>query len=180
MDRKPAAKPTETAPRPPATPAVTRNQTVDVRVSKARAVAYKETLPGNNVRSEVVRSTSSERTAARRRFAAAAAAEAATAQQRRAECLAARGARPIWTGPTWETEPKNAVSEELSSGVPALGARSPAPQSPSRGRALLETIAARDAAELSQLREALVSETERADEAVAFAASFSDTRRKSQ
>lgn len=51
-------------------------------------------------------------------------------------------------------------------------ARSPAPQSPSRGQALLETIAARGAAELSQLREALVAETERADEAEAFAASF--------
>ena len=35
MDREPAAKPAETAPRPPATPAVTRTQTVDVRASKA-------------------------------------------------------------------------------------------------------------------------------------------------
>ena len=36
MDRKPAAKPAEAAPRPPATPAVTRTQTVDVRASKAQ------------------------------------------------------------------------------------------------------------------------------------------------
>ena len=132
MDRKPAAKPAETAPRPPATPAVTRTQTVDVRTSKAHALAYKETLP-DNARSAVVRSTSSEESTARRRSAAAAAAEAATAQQRRAEGLPARGARPIRTGPTRESEPRHAVSEESSSGGPALGARSPAPQSPSRG-----------------------------------------------
>ena len=62
------------------------------------------------------------------------------------------------------------MNEGPSSEVTALGARSPVPQSP--GRALLETIAARDAAELSQLREALVAETERADEAEAFAAGF--------
>ena len=92
MDRKPAAKPTE---RPPTTPAVTRTQTVDVRrAAKARALAYKDTLPGNNARTTAVRGISSEGSAARRRSAAAASSEAAAAQQRRAEGLAARGARP--------------------------------------------------------------------------------------
>ena len=117
MDRKPTAKPAETAPRPPpATPAMTRTQTVDVRASKARALAHKETLPGgnNDAKSAVVRSTSTEGSAARRRSTAAAAAEAAAAQQRRAEALAACGARPSRTGPTREPEPRSAVSEELS------------------------------------------------------------------
>ena len=66
--------------------------------------------------------------------------------------------------------------EGLSAEAPAPGARTPAPQSPSRGRALLESIAARDASELSQLRAALVAETERADEAEAFAANFVDRK----
>ena len=68
------------------------------------------------------------------------------------------------------------MGDEPSSGGPALNSRPPAPQSPSRGRTLLETIAARDAAEVSQLREALAAETERTDEADTFAASFADRK----
>ena len=77
-------------------------------------------------------------------------------------------------GPHGNTELKAEAREGLSAEAPAPGARTPAPQSPSRGRALLESIAARDASEMSQLREALVAETERADEAEAFASSFVD------
>ena len=58
MDRKTAAKPSE---RPPATPAVTRTRTVDVRAAKARALAYcKDTLPVNNARTTAARGISSE------------------------------------------------------------------------------------------------------------------------
>ena len=67
MDRKTAANPPR-APRMPATPAVTRTQTADVRASKARALAFKETLPNQNS-STTTRSESEE--VARRRAAAA-------------------------------------------------------------------------------------------------------------
>ena len=177
MDRKPAAKPPETASRPPATPAVTRTQTADVRAAKARALAYKDNLPSNNARSTATRSISAEGPAARRRTAAAASSEAAAAQQRRAEGLAARGARPARAGPTRETELKVEAREGLSAEPPAPGARTPAPQSPSRGRALLEAIAACGASELPQLREAFsVRNGARADEAEAFAESFVDRK----
>ena len=95
--------------------------------------------------------------------------------------LGGRVARPARAGVTRETETKAEAREEgrtLSGdgggGPPphALSARPQAPPSP--GRALLESIAARDASELSQLRETLVAETERADEAGAFAAGVSD------
>ena len=175
MDRKAAAKPPRTS-RPPATPAVTRTQTVDVRASKARALAFKDTLPNHNS-STTTRSASEE--GPRRRTAAAAASEAAAAQQRRAEGMAARVARPARAEPTTrhtevKAEIKAEAREGLSADAHAPGARAPAPMSP--GRALLESIAARDATEVSQLREALVAETERADNAEAFASSFVDQK----
>ena len=127
MDRKAAAKPPKTS-RPPATPAVTRTQTVDVRASKARALAFKDTLPNHN--STATRSTSEERP--RRRTAAAAASEAAAAQQRRAEGLAARVARPARAEPTTrntevKAEIKAEAREGLSADAHAPGARAPAP-----------------------------------------------------
>ena len=172
MDRKAAANPPR-APRLPATPAVTRTQTVDVRASKARALAFKETLPNHQNASTTIRSASDE--AARRRATAVASSEAATAQQRRAEGMAARVTRPARAEPTKRhTEGKAGIKAEEREGLSAdahdPGPRAPAPTSP--GRALLESIAARDASEVTQLREALLAETERADNAEAYASSF--------
>ena len=175
MDRKAAAKPPKT-PRLPATPAVTRTQTVDVRASKARALAFMDTLPNHNS-STTTRSASEE--GPRRRTAVAAASEAAAAQQRRAEGMAARVVRPARAEPTTrhtevKAEIKAEAREGLSADAHAPGPRAPAPMSP--GRALLESIAARDASEVSQLREALLAETESADNAEAFASSFVDRK----
>ena len=133
MDRKPAAKPPKTS-RPPATPAVTRTQAVGVRASKARALAFKDTLPNHN--STATRSTSEERP--RRRTAAAAASEAAAAQQRRADVTpgswrARRGA--VCGGPMPRVSPgAPAVCKLLSAGsvnpttrVVAVAHRQPGP-----------------------------------------------------
>ena len=171
MDRKASANPPR-APRLPVTPAVTRTQTVDVRASKARALAFKETLPNHQNASATIRSASDE--AARRRATAIASSEAATAQQRRAEGMVARVTRPARAEPTKRrTEGKAGIRAEEREGPSAdahdPGPRAPAPTSP--GRALLESIAARDASEVTQLRAALLAETERADNAEAYASS---------
>ena len=87
MDQKPAAKPPEPAPRLPKTPAVAMHQTA--AASKARALAFKGSLPGKTAVVRSLRSLAPERTEPRRRTATAAAAEATRAQQRRAGGLVA-------------------------------------------------------------------------------------------
>ena len=132
MDRKPAAKPPGATPRPPATPAVTRTQTVDVRASKARAQEYKASL-SVNARSVVTRNPPAEGATARRHSAAAAASEAAAAQRHRAENMASRGARQSRAELADKSETgSNARSTDSETGKSARGARPPAPQSPGR------------------------------------------------
>ena len=111
---------------------MTRTQTVDVRASKARALAFKDTLPNHNS-TTTTRSVSEE--GPRRRTAVAAASEAAAAQQRRAEGMAARVARPARAEPTTRhTEVKaeiKAEAREAAAGRRAAG--TPDPVTPTAG-----------------------------------------------